>query len=180
MLLLHVVSPHSSSSHAALLEWSSLSLLPSLVPPSCPPFVISLPPPSSLRRFPSPRFHSPPPPRFHVLSTFLILHESPRHRCVPLPCRYAILDSLALGLTHRSWHVGDPSFVIVIVERGMAVRRTTSAAHIPLERGGAIAAGTLTAVAGALVVEPTSLRGGEGLAAGLLCVVGRELGWRGW
>ena len=35
---------------------------------------------------------------------------------------------------------------------------------------------TLTAVAGALVVEPTSLRGGEGLAARLLCTVGRELG----
>jgi hypothetical protein len=40
--------------------------------------------------------------------------------------------------------------------------------------------GTLSAVAGALVVEPTSLRGEEGLAAGLLCAVGRELGWRGW
>ena len=34
--------------------------------------------------------------------------------------------------------------------------------------------------AGVLVVEPTSLRRGEGLAAGLLCVVGRELGWRRW
>ena len=40
--------------------------------------------------------------------------------------------------------------------------------------------GTLTAVAGVLVVEPTSLRGGEGLAAGLLCTVGRELGGQGW
>jgi len=120
-LLLHVVSPHSSSSHAALLEWSLLSLLPSLFPPSCPPFVISLPPLSSLRRFPSPRFHSPPPPRFHVLSAFLILLESPHHRRVPLPRRYAIPDSPALGLTRRSWHVGDPPFAIVAVERGMAV-----------------------------------------------------------
>jgi hypothetical protein len=53
------------------------------------------------------------------------------------------------------------------VERGCTV-------HIPLERGGAGVAAVRAAHPGALVMEPTSLRRGEGLMAGLLCVVGRE------
>jgi len=108
-----------SSARMVLAVASPLPLPP--VVSSLRHFPPSLLPPSSLHRFPSPRFHSPPPPRFHVLSAFLILLESPHHHRVPLPRRYAIPDSPALGLTRRSWHVGDPSFVIVIVERGMAV-----------------------------------------------------------
>ena len=53
------------------------------------------------------------------------------------------------------------------------------AAHIPLERGGAGAAVVRFAHLGALVAEPTSLNGGEGLVARWLQVVAGELWWQG-
>ena len=48
-------------------------------------------------------------------------------------------------------------------------------AHIPLERGGAGAAVVRSTLPGALVVEPTSPRRGEGLVAEFTRVVGTEL-----
>jgi len=53
-------------------------------------------------------------------------------------------------------------------------------AHIPLERGGAGPAVVRFAHPEVWMVEPTSLKRGEGLVVGWLRVVADELWWRGW
>jgi len=52
-------------------------------------------------------------------------------------------------------------------------------AHIPLERGGASAAVVRSANPGVIVIEPTSLKRGEGLVVVFFPVVGTELRSRG-
>ena len=126
---------------------------------------------------------SSPPLRFHVLSALLILLDSRRRHCrVPLPRRYVIMGGplFTVFIERGSSPSSLLSFAPVILVIRLAIVIPPSNNKCRPHPSGEGRGGTLTAFAGALVVEPTSLRGGEGLAARLLCMVRRELGGRGW
>ena len=172
-----VVYPSSSCNFPPLplsfpLSWLS-SFPPSLSFPPFPLLLSSFPPPIV-----PPSSFGPPPLviflitlhlRFQsfalavlVVLGVLVVRPPPLH-----PCR-------SPGRPRRPRH---PLVVLVFRLRcpSSSVERSYTA-HIPLERGGAGAAVVRATHPGALVVEPTSLRRGEGLMAGLWRVVGRE--WR--
>ena len=73
-----------------------------------------------------------------------------------------------------SYFLGPPLFSLP-----QSSVKCKSTAHIPLERGGAAAAAVHSAHPGVLVIEPTSLKRGEGLTDGLYRAAEGEIGGKG-